>query len=58
MKKVIIIPARLKSKRFPGKLLKTIAGMPILQRVWNSARKVKLFDEIRQLKDQLDLQSL
>lgn len=30
----IVIPARFGSTRFPGKPLRTIAGVPLLQRVW------------------------
>ena len=37
MKTVIIIPARLGSKRFPGKPLILIGGKPLIQRVWEQA---------------------
>jgi 3-deoxy-manno-octulosonate cytidylyltransferase (CMP-KDO synthetase) len=36
---VVIIPARYASSRLPGKPLKDIAGMPMIQRVWHQAVK-------------------
>lgn len=41
-----VIPARLKSTRFPRKMLATLKGKPLLQWVWESARKVTFFDEV------------
>lgn len=38
---VIIIPARYGSSRFPGKPLAIVAGVTLLQRVWNIARAVQ-----------------
>ncbi|MBO68487.1 MAG: 3-deoxy-manno-octulosonate cytidylyltransferase [Acidiferrobacteraceae bacterium] len=35
----IVIPARLNSKRLPGKVLKDVAGKPLIQRVYDCARK-------------------
>jgi 3-deoxy-manno-octulosonate cytidylyltransferase (CMP-KDO synthetase) len=47
MKKIAcIIPARLKSTRFPRKMLSMLKDKPLLEWVWNAARKVPLFDEI------------
>lgn len=43
---VCVIPARLESSRFPRKLLKSLAGKPILQWVWESARDCASFDEV------------
>ena len=40
MKTVIIIPARYKSSRFPGKALIDILGQSLVQRVWNQCIKV------------------
>ena len=46
-KKIIcVIPARLASQRFPEKMLATLAHRPLLEWVWNAARKVLLFDEV------------
>jgi 3-deoxy-manno-octulosonate cytidylyltransferase (CMP-KDO synthetase) len=35
----VVIPARLKSERLPGKPLLEIAGMPMIERVWRQARQ-------------------
>jgi 3-deoxy-manno-octulosonate cytidylyltransferase (CMP-KDO synthetase) len=45
-KTVGIIPARFASTRFEGKVLKPICGKPMLQHVWESAKKAKLLDEV------------
>ena len=44
MKIVIIIPARMASKRFPDKPLALINGIPMIQRVWEKAIKSNLGD--------------
>ena len=44
MKTVIIIPARMASKRFPDKPLVLINGIPMIQRVWEQAIKSNLGD--------------
>lgn len=36
-----IIPARYRGSRFPGKSLTPIAGIPLIQRVWEGARRSK-----------------
>jgi 3-deoxy-manno-octulosonate cytidylyltransferase (CMP-KDO synthetase) len=41
-----VIPARLKSTRFPKKMLSMLKGKPLLQWVWDSACKVSIFDEV------------
>jgi len=35
----VVIPARFASERLPGKVLMDLAGMPMLQRVWQQASK-------------------
>ena len=45
-KVVCVIPARLKSSRFPNKMLASLKGKPILQWVWEAATQVKVFDEV------------
>jgi 3-deoxy-manno-octulosonate cytidylyltransferase (CMP-KDO synthetase) len=45
-KAVGIIPARWASTRFPGKPLHTIAGKPLLQRVWENCRRAKSLDSV------------
>ena len=42
MKTIIIIPARMASKRFPDKPLALINGIPMIQRVWERAIKSNL----------------
>ena len=39
MKYIGIIPARYASTRFPGKPLAEIGGKPMIQRVWEQAKK-------------------
>ncbi|MEO6054505.1 MAG: NTP transferase domain-containing protein, partial [Chthoniobacterales bacterium] len=41
MKTAVIIPARWKSTRFPGKPLHLIAGKPLVQHVWERCCKAK-----------------
>jgi len=43
---VCVIPARLKSSRFPKKILANLLDKPLLQWVWNAAHTVTLFDDI------------
>ena len=44
MKTLIIIPARMASKRFPNKPMALIDGKPMIQRVWEQAISSKLGD--------------
>lgn len=46
MSAVGIIPARFASTRFPGKPLAPIAGVPMLQRVWEGARRANRLREV------------
>jgi len=46
MKVVGIIPARHASTRFPGKPLALIAGVPMIQRVWERARQSKYLRDV------------
>jgi 3-deoxy-manno-octulosonate cytidylyltransferase (CMP-KDO synthetase) len=41
MTAVGVVPARYQASRFPGKPLAMIAGLPMLQRVWEGARSAK-----------------
>jgi 3-deoxy-manno-octulosonate cytidylyltransferase (CMP-KDO synthetase) len=45
-KTVGIIPARWASTRFPGKMLHSIAGKPLLQHVWERCRRAKKLDHV------------
>lgn len=47
MKKIAcVIPARLKSTRFPRKILSLLHSKPLIQWVWEAARSVPLFDSV------------
>ena len=46
MKIIAIIPARLNSKRFPGKALADIKGKPMIQRVYEQAKKSEIIDAV------------
>jgi 3-deoxy-manno-octulosonate cytidylyltransferase (CMP-KDO synthetase) len=46
MRAVGVIPARYEASRFPGKPLAVIAGMPMIQRVWQGARGAKSLERI------------
>ncbi|MBS0615389.1 MAG: 3-deoxy-manno-octulosonate cytidylyltransferase [Verrucomicrobia bacterium] len=46
MKLVCVIPARLKSSRFPAKILAPLQGKPLIQWVWEAACSFKSFSHI------------
>src|ERR1700704_2778370 len=46
MKVVAVIPARLASTRLPRKMLREIAGVPLLARVYQGARRCSALDEV------------
>lgn len=46
MKITAIIPARYTADRFPGKLLASLAGKPIIQWVYEGARQCSLISQI------------
>jgi 3-deoxy-manno-octulosonate cytidylyltransferase (CMP-KDO synthetase) len=46
MANIGIIPARYEATRFAGKVLADINGKPMIQRVWERAKKAKLLDEL------------
>lgn len=43
---VCVIPARLESSRFPRKILAPLAGKPLIQWVWEAAKRVPFFDSV------------
>ncbi|RKX25026.1 MAG: 3-deoxy-manno-octulosonate cytidylyltransferase [Candidatus Zixiibacteriota bacterium] len=43
---VAVIPARMGSSRFPGKLLHPHQGKPLLYHIWNRVRKTRLIDRL------------
>ena len=46
MKNVVIIPARLNSKRFPGKIIYKINGLPMVEHVRRRALLSKSIDNV------------
>lgn len=46
MKVVALIPARYGASRFPGKLMKDLAGKPVIVRTYEAALKTGLFDSV------------
>ncbi|WP_075343985.1 3-deoxy-manno-octulosonate cytidylyltransferase [Tenacibaculum agarivorans] len=46
MKIIAMIPARYNASRFPGKLMKDLAGEPVIVRTYQSALQTQLFDEV------------
>ena len=45
-KVVLIIQARMGSKRLPGKSMLDLAGKPLIERILDRVKKCKVFDEI------------
>lgn len=43
---IAMIPARYEASRFPGKLMKDLAGKPVILRTYEAALQTKLFDEV------------
>jgi 3-deoxy-manno-octulosonate cytidylyltransferase (CMP-KDO synthetase) len=46
MKAIGVIPARFASTRFPGKVLALIAGKPMIQHVWEQAKKCRELSDL------------
>ncbi|MDD5439374.1 MAG: 3-deoxy-manno-octulosonate cytidylyltransferase [Candidatus Omnitrophica bacterium] len=46
MNTIGVIPARWGASRFEGKVLAEVAGKPIIQHVWEGARRAKLLDDL------------
>ena len=46
MKALGVIPARLGSTRLPEKILRSIAGKPMIQHVWERARQAKKLEDV------------
>ena len=58
MKAIAIIPARLQSTRLPRKLLREIAGKPMLARVYEAARACKQLDDVIVATDAEEIMSM
>jgi len=48
-KVAVVIPARFGSTRFPGKPLFKIAGKPLIQHSWESARRAQCSNNLKQV---------
>jgi len=46
MKIIAMIPARYEASRFPGKLMKDLAGKSVIIRTYENAVQTKLFSEV------------
>src|SRR3990167_8712261 len=46
MKTIGVIPARWGSTRFEGKVLADLLGRPVVQHVWENAKKAKTLDDL------------
>lgn len=46
MKVIALIPARMGASRFPGKLMKMLAGKPVIWHTYNNAVKTSVFSEV------------
>ena len=51
-----MIPARYAASRFPGKLMKDLAGKPVILRTYEAARKTGLFEEVIVVSDSVEIQ--
>ena len=46
MKAIGVIPARWGATRFEGKVLADLLGKPVIQHVWENAKKAKTLDDL------------
>jgi len=58
MKVACVIPARLKSTRFPKKMLSFLQNKPLLQWVWEAAHRTSAFDTVSFAIDSLEIAKL
>ena len=58
MKYIVVIPARYKSKRLPGKPLANIGGLPMIVRTYNQCAKVISKDKIVVATDNLKIKNV
>tara|TARA_B100000900_G_scaffold221507_1_gene188004 strand:- start:109 stop:840 length:732 start_codon:yes stop_codon:yes gene_type:complete len=58
MKYIVVIPARYKSKRLPGKPLANIGGLPMIVRTYNQCAKVVNKDKIVVATDNLKIKNV
>jgi len=53
MKTVAMIPARFEASRFPGKLMKDLAGKSVIVRTYEATKSSNLFDEVYVVTDSI-----
>jgi 3-deoxy-manno-octulosonate cytidylyltransferase (CMP-KDO synthetase) len=58
MKAIAVIPARLDSTRLPGKMLREIAGEPLLARVYQGVRSCALLEDVIVATDSAEIAQL
>ncbi|MBG7630739.1 MAG: 3-deoxy-manno-octulosonate cytidylyltransferase [Bacteroidetes bacterium] len=51
MKVIAMIPARFEASRFPGKLMKDLAGKTVVLRTYEATKQANLFDEVYVITD-------
>ena len=51
MKVIAMIPARFEASRFPGKLMKDLAGKSVILRTYEATKSANLFDEVYVITD-------
>ncbi len=51
MKVIAMIPARFEASRFPGKLMKDLAGKPVIVRTYEATKNTNLFDDVYVITD-------
>lgn len=56
MKAIVLIPARIGSTRFPGKMLAKIKGIPLICRTYDAAASTGLFTEVIVVTDSDEIQ--
>ncbi len=57
MKVIAMIPARYSASRFPGKLLKDLAGKPVIVRTYEATVATQLFDDVYVVTDSEELKT-
>ena len=58
MRVIAIIPARLNSKRFPGKLVKKLNGVPLILMTYQNLMSMNIFDEVIVATDSLKISNI
>lgn len=54
---VAVIPARYAASRFPGKLMKPLGQIPVIQHTWQNVQNAQIFDEVILVTDSDEIQN-